>query len=655
MTDHAHPADRSQPTHPPSELLDLLWELSENRISEEGVVKLGEMLFASAAHRDAYVQFMQMVAELEWGQLGSTSMDMALKELILSGDEQRPVRSRSEVRPSSLSEKLASQLLPTTTESLPLGDDRKASHNIFAMTEFSALFRPPMVFLTLLSAMLLSVLATYPLLHGNHSAHESREGGYSLIADRRFSKPQPIATPAAYLTSANGVDWGHSGPGLRTLDAVQTGEEILIYEGIAEFRLSSGVSVNIEGPAALVIASPTSLLMQHGRFTVRVPWAVTDFMAMASTCRIGTFGAEFGVHVAGSEVAVHVFSGEVFASSSLFGDATSDMYADGESGELDGRLDFNIAREEKELAGGSRFVKAVIGSGRALTLENDGGEMKVLHWLTADENEFAAKLSMAGSLPVPKDYIDHILRARPIAYWRFEDHEKRLMRNEIEGGLDLHAIGEVKLVGESRNHAVELGQSGLDGLLISHAPLDIPAGSDYSVEVWVKPSHVQRGSIISLVAEPYQSQVTRHAFCLKLQGPLKFSFDNYGLFPGRVRFLHRDPPGDRMRIGTSCYSAECYQSRRWQHLVATKRGSKMRLYLDGKAVAAARDASFLTSSYLIVGQSGQLAEPGHCQFVGQLDELAIYDQALSDDEVVRHYRAIRLTPDRKSEHLEKEI
>jgi hypothetical protein len=94
--------------------------------------------------------------------------------------------------------------------------------------------------------------------------------------------------------------------------------------------------------------------------------------------------------------------------------------------------------------------------------------------------------------------------------------------------------------------------------------------------------------------------------------------------------------------GKSCYSNCLYGLRRWQHIVAVKRGKAMQLYHDGKKVAEAVDKSRLPHAfYLAIGQHfcSNLAV-GQYAFVGQLDELAIYGRALRMDEIVRHYEII---------------
>jgi hypothetical protein len=106
-----------------------------------------------------------------------------------------------------------------------------------------------------------------------------------------------------------------------------------------------------------------------------------------------------------------------------------------------------------------------------------------------------------------------------------------------------------------------------------------------------------------------------------------------------VRFLHRNPPGSSGLSGKSCFSANPYSLRRWQHVVATKSANEMNLYIDGKLVATQVDRTDLPDNlHLLIGQAGAVGRI--LPFVGQLDELAIYGHALTKKEVEEHYQSL---------------
>src|SRR5690606_27442275 len=106
--------------------------------------------------------------------------------------------------------------------------------------------------------------------------------------------------------------------------------------------------------------------------------------------------------------------------------------------------------------------------------------------------------------------------------------------------------------------------------------------------------------------------------------------------------------------GISCFSQDLYQVRRWQHVVTVKRGDQMQLYMDGKLSGVARDATTLASGLkLTVGR----AEPSGSvfQFIGQLDELAVYPRALTTHEIKLHYECVDWSTTREPRSLVDDI
>jgi hypothetical protein len=433
--------------------------------------------------------------------------------------------------------------------------------------------------------------------------------------------------PVAYLAVANGCDWGRGGSKAwsvgRTFDS---GEELTLYEGTAVFRLSNGVTLNLEGPAALVMTSPTSLVLRSGKLTALAPWSVTEFCLLAANCRISARDAEFGVDVNGSNVDVHVFSGEVTATSSPFFDQTS----------------LGSVEEERLQPDGPMVQPVTLRDGESVLFSADEDVVDPLVRGVADRNRFVTKLSMSGRLAVTSQYVASVMKSKPLGYWRFESIRDEQILNEVKGGLPpLRALGEVVLAGDRTNHAVEFG-SHANSALVSAERLPAVDWSDYSVELWAKPSHFHFGMLVTMTMGPDSPADhgkwfnEKHGFMLEAQPGYQCEYGN----PGSIRYLHRNPPGFLREAGTSCYSNSLYGLRRWQHIVAVKERSAMRLYIDGQSVGEESDSTPLARSlYLVVGQ--HLSDnSGLNRFVGQLDELAIYDRALSEQEIAEHWKSV---------------
>jgi hypothetical protein len=195
----------------------------------------------------------------------------------------------------------------------------------------------------------------------------------------------------------------------------------------------------------------------------------------------------------------------------------------------------------------------------------------------------------------------------------------------------LHVFGEMRWAGDRSNRVGEFGAPGLSCGLKTKERVSELINSSYSMEFWMKPSHFHHGALVSLISQP-REVLDLHSGLIEIRPPyLPASMHS------RIRFLHREPPG--LTFGTSCYSEPPYRLRSWQHLVAVKEGSAMRLYVDGQVVARENDpTSIVVPPYILLGQ----LRSNHREraYVGQLDELSIYNRALNDAEIVQHFKAV---------------
>jgi hypothetical protein len=243
------------------------------------------------------------------------------------------------------------------------------------------------------------------------------------------------------------------------------------------------------------------------------------------------------------------------------------------------------------------------------------------------------------TLVIPQSYVAAIKKAQPLGYWRFERDNWPAVPNTMGPRLACHVEGSLGRSVYQNNQAVEFGVTDQGGEIISSDVIDDSIHDSYSVEFWMKPSHYHVGAVVSLVGEPATpGAVVPHGMLVELGGTGRIPTANQ--HPGCVRFLHRNPPGRNTNLGTSCFSETPYTLRKWQHVVATKDGPKMRLYVNGELVAEGEDPSELPSGLrLLVGKL--YPGSGDRPFIGQLDELALYNRALKPDEIGTHYYLVR--------------
>jgi hypothetical protein len=599
----------TNPDKLPPDLEALFNEFLDDTISDDAIGKLSALLDESRSARSFFLQFCQLLLEL------ITEAEVAK----LSDSALNSFRPRQNC--------ISHAAMPVVAAEEPSSEHPLVAKNPGASLGSS--FRIPAIAFVLGILVAVGGSQLWPTALRDRGNIDGGDRSRDFVA-KDVDRVGPRVTPVAYLASSNGCSWGAGSPQVPTVgSSVRLGDEITLYEGIAEFRLASGVALSVEGPAALVMTSATSAVLQHGKVTVHVPWTAPEFRMVSGECRLEARDAEFGVDLTRTRLEVHAFSGSVSVAQSPF--ESGFTASKGSADDVDDVHD---------------FVPLTVEPGTAIALVRDLNGLKPPVKAAADHKRFATNLSMGGNLPVGRPYVDAVLAAQPVGYWRFESVDGGIARNEIAGGMSLKVIGDVPLSGGGANHVAEFGRPPGSGRLLSDRPIEELSGAeDYSFETWVKPSHFHRGVVLALTTGPQGSETEEpDLFGFRLELQRGFTANGRGR-PGSIRFLHRNPPTPGG--GTSCYSNRLYELRHWQHVVTVKQGAAMHVYLDGKKVATAADATPMARGfYLMVGQC--VSEAKFC-YVGQLDELAVYRRALSAEEIAKHYKLVqpgpRQTPD----------
>jgi hypothetical protein len=404
---------------------------------------------------------------------------------------------------------------------------------------------------------------------------------------------------------------------------LQSGDALNLIAGLAELELSwpmlGNATLRLEGPAGLVLMADRGASLNYGKLIANVSLQYDNFSIETPVGRVVvTDDARIGVAVSTGAVEVHVFQGEAEVITPWSsGTPSSD--------------------------------KLRVRSERSIRLSaTDSGRIEVTRG-PAMMNRFASQVSMDSDLlEIPDDYVGAVKQAAPLIYWRFDRPLNDVVKNAVGNHYNAQVVRKPLWVDEHGNTTVEFG-AGLDddvlrAFLVSDEPLHDINRQSYTIELWAKPSHYHSGTMVSLVTaagKVGEETSGAHGALLELGGLRAFysSIEH----PGRVRFLHRDPPSNEMTLGTSCFSNQPYMLRKWQYIVAVKDHTEMRLYVDTVQVASAPDSTPLSDGLeLLVGQIDR--ERDWRPFVGQLDELAFYDRALSKEEIEKHYHLVRPKP-----------
>lgn len=139
------------------------------------------------------------------------------------------------------------------------------------------------------------------------------------------------------------------------------------------------------------------------------------------------------------------------------------------------------------------------------------------------------------------------------------------------------------------------------------------ARADYTIVFWFQTDATTDQAILSAIG----AESNAYGTLLQIQGS------------GEIRFLHRFPASNSG--GTNIYSPGTYNDGQWHHLAAVHENGVIRLYLDGSEVITGSVTGQATEEMNLV--LGRLGLANSRWFDGNLDDLAIFDEALSSSEI----------------------
>jgi hypothetical protein len=175
------------------------------------------------------------------------------------------------------------------------------------------------------------------------------------------------------------------------------------------------------------------------------------------------------------------------------------------------------------------------------------------------------------------------------------------------GGSALGASG--ALSGDSDTAARFDGSTGY--VSVAHKP-SLSLGDSFTVEAWVKRASLGGGSNQVIASKQGRSWAL--------------------MFDPRNRLVLRRPKV--AAVATS--NTAVLDTTRWHHVVATKAGGSVHLYIDGAEVTGRVSNQTMVDNAkpLVIGQTSDAAF-----FRGAIDEVAVYAGPLTPSQVIDHYRA----------------
>ncbi len=160
----------------------------------------------------------------------------------------------------------------------------------------------------------------------------------------------------------------------------------------------------------------------------------------------------------------------------------------------------------------------------------------------------------------------------------------------------------------------------------------VPSGGSFNsitekitIEAWVNPTSLVKRNIV-LAQWDGGSNQRAYVFAVTTDGTIMLMLSPTGQGGGNLEL----------------YSTGTVEANKWSHIVATSDGDSLRIYINGvEDVTAAAPAGgiHVPTTDLFIGDWGWSgAADGSEQYNGLLDEVALYNYALSADTVLAHYQ-----------------
>ena len=236
-------------------------------------------------------------------------------------------------------------------------------------------------------------------------------------------------------------------------------------------------------------------------------------------------------------------------------------------------------------------------------------------------------------LTLPTTFSTNLIEdSNPVAYWRFEETITGGGLGDWSGS-DYHLNGFGGLtkgiahpvIYDDDNRAMAF--NGTTGYFSNRAPgtgapigapiqtADFGGGSAYSMELWFNADTLHQATLLGFTT----AGTNTHQIILGLEAD------------GTISFTHG---------GTTLFSSGTYDPGEWHYLAAVMEAGSMKLYIDGLLDPnTAADATTIGGALdVAVGRYGR--DLASRYFSGMLDEVALYNRALSATEIMDHFVGI---------------
>ena len=242
--------------------------------------------------------------------------------------------------------------------------------------------------------------------------------------------------------------------------------------------------------------------------------------------------------------------------------------------------------------------------------------------MTIESGPVDAGIDVADAADASSAYAAMVLAAHPILYFRLDEETgasgaKDLVTGRTGAFRGIPVLGAKGALANDIDTAMRLdGTNGVTLANIARFAGKLP----YSLEAWVRPTDVgtANGGHVVLAAESGGAD-----------GYSMYYYSSY------IISIEREYSG-----GNDIATAVGYEtpSTRYSHVVGTYDGVIERIYVDGAQRGTKTSANALPATTTIPFAIGGNDQASSNTFIGDIDEVAIYDHVLSESEIRLHYQ-----------------
>jgi hypothetical protein len=404
-----------------------------------------------------------------------------------------------------------------------------------------------------------------------------------------------------------GATTGHESAAPVPGDRLGAGERHLL-EGVAHLRTESGTNLLIEGPARFELVDDQTLRLVSGRVYGEAAGSAKGFTLKSNRVDMDGCSRSFGMFAGPDTSMCQVYSG------------TADVLSRNNDGDV-------------------QYVSRLMPN-QSLTVGADGRVT-----LGRLDPSALVRTLEPSELGIGRAYVQAVHASGPTDYWRFEQLDGGDIYNEVPGrpALRVQSIGGGLVLSEDVQNR-HLQRTAVTGeFLVSTEKLRVNSDR-YSIECWVRNDNAgEWTTLFAFQAFP------------KARTELEFGLIQLEMLPaaeGDAEAGHRVVLTHAHRAGhfpQALSSQPDRDAESWHHLVLVRDGKDLQLYRDGQPWAStrARMPGTTMDVVLVVGRNG-ITPGGHYRlFRGSLDEVALYDRPLTEQEIRSHYEAMRHPPQRQ--------